>query len=91
MRRIPQTTSYIPDYVKPGDAVKARCHHLRDGSNSCLPGFLKAKVGTLKDWDGNHAPAPADVLDSVRVSRQKTVSETAEARYRRVKPDKLVQ
>jgi len=52
---------------------------------------LKAKDGTVKDWDGNHAPAPADVLDSVRVSRQKTVSETAEARYRRVKPDKLVQ
>jgi hypothetical protein len=48
------------DYVKPGDTVKARCHHLRDGSNGCLLGFLKAKDGTVKDWDGNGAPAPAD-------------------------------
>jgi hypothetical protein len=49
-----------PDYVKPGDTVKARCHHLRDGSNGCLLGFLKAKDGTVKDWDGNNAPAPTD-------------------------------
>ncbi len=48
------------DYVKVGDAVKARCHHLRDGSNGCLLGFLKAKDGTVKDWDGNNAPPPAD-------------------------------
>ena len=48
------------DYVKPGDTVKARCHHLRDGSNGCLLGFLKAKDGTVKDWDGNNAPAPPD-------------------------------
>ena len=46
--------------VKPGDAVKARCHRLRDGSNGCLLGFLKAKDGAVKDWDGNNAPAPAD-------------------------------
>ncbi|MEO8049120.1 MAG: DUF6152 family protein [Acidobacteriota bacterium] len=46
------------DMVKPGDAVKARCHHLRDGSNGCLLGFLKAKDGTVKDWDGGNAPAP---------------------------------
>jgi hypothetical protein len=49
-----------PDYVKPGDTVKARCHRLRDGSNGCLLGFLKAKDGTVKDWDGNNAPAPPD-------------------------------
>lgn len=49
-----------PDYVKPGDTVKVRCHHLRDGSNGCLLGFLKAKDGTVKDWDGNNAPPPAD-------------------------------
>jgi hypothetical protein len=48
------------NYLKPGDAVKARCHHLRDGSNGCLLGFLKAPDGTVKDWDGNNAPAPAD-------------------------------
>ena len=48
------------DYVKPGDTIRARCHHLRDGSNGCLLGFLKAKDGTVKDWDGNGAPAPPD-------------------------------
>ena len=48
------------DSVKPGDTVKARCHLLRDGSNGCLLGFLKAKDGTVKDWDGNNAPAPTD-------------------------------
>src|SRR5262245_31584204 len=47
-------------YLKPGDTVKARCHRLRDGSNGCLLGFLKAKDGTVKDWDGNNAPPPAD-------------------------------
>jgi hypothetical protein len=49
-----------PDYVKPGDSIKARCHHLRDGSNGCLLGFLKAKDGTIKDWDGNNAALPKD-------------------------------
>ena len=46
--------------VKVGDTVKARCHRLRDGSNGCLLGFLKAADGTVKDWDGNNAPAPKD-------------------------------
>ena len=46
--------------IRPGDNVKARCHRLRDGSNGCLLGFLKAKDGTVKDWDGNNAPPPAD-------------------------------
>ena len=55
-----QRIGVTPDYVKPGDTVKARCHRLRDGSNGCLLGFLKAKDGTVKDWDGNNAPAPAD-------------------------------
>jgi hypothetical protein len=48
------------EYVKPGDAVKARCHPLRDGSNGCLLGFLKAKDGSVKDWDGGNAAVPAD-------------------------------
>ena len=48
------------DYLKPGDTVKARCHKLRDGSNGCLLGFLKAKDGTVKDWDGNSAKLPTD-------------------------------
>ena len=48
------------DYVKPGDTIKARCHRLKDGSNGCLLGFLKAKDGTVKDWDGNNAALPTD-------------------------------
>ena len=48
------------DYIGPGDAVKVRCHPVRDGSNGCLLGFLKAKDGSVKDWDGGEAPAPAD-------------------------------
>ena len=48
------------EYVKPGDKVKARCHPLRDGSRGCLLGFLKAGDGSVKDWDGNNLPIPAD-------------------------------
>ena len=48
------------EYVKAGDSVKARCHPLRDKSNGCLLGFLKARVGSVKDWDGGNAPAPKD-------------------------------
>lgn len=55
-----QKIGVTPDYLKPGDTVKARCHRLRDGSNGCLLGFLKAKDGTVKDWDGNNAPPPPD-------------------------------
>ena len=55
-----QRLGVTPDYVKPGDTVKARCNRLRDGSNGCLLGFLKAKDGTVKDWDGGSGPAPTD-------------------------------
>ncbi len=55
-----QKIGVTADYVKVGDAVKARCHHLRDGSNGCLLGFLKARDGTVKDWDGNGATLPTD-------------------------------
>ena len=55
-----QKAGVTPDYVKPGDTVKARCHRLKDGSNGCLLGFLKAKDGTVKDWDGNNAASPTD-------------------------------
>ena len=48
------------DYVKPGDTIKVRCHPLRDGSNGCLLGFLKASDGSVKDWDGGNVPAPSD-------------------------------
>ncbi len=55
-----QRAGVTPDYIKVGDAIKVRCHRLRDGSNGCLLGFLKAKDGSVKDWDGNNAPVPAD-------------------------------
>jgi hypothetical protein len=55
-----QKIGVTKDSLKPGDTVKARCHRLRDGSNGCLLGFLKAKDGTVKDWDGNNAPPPPD-------------------------------
>ena len=49
------------DYIKVGDAIKARCHVLRDGSNGCLLGFLKARDGSVKDWDGGqNTPVPTD-------------------------------
>ena len=48
------------EYIKPGDTIKARCHALRDGSNGCLLGFLKARDGSVKDWDGGTGPTPAD-------------------------------
>jgi Family of unknown function (DUF6152) len=48
------------EYIKPGDTVKARCHPLRDRTNGCLLGFLKARDGSVKDWDGGNAPAPKD-------------------------------
>jgi len=48
------------DSVKPGDSIKVRCHPLRDGSRGCLLGFLKAKDGSVKDWDGNNLPIPTD-------------------------------
>jgi hypothetical protein len=48
------------EYIKPGDTIKVRCHPLRDGSRGCLLGFLKARDGSVKDWDGNGAPAPSD-------------------------------
>ena len=48
------------DYLKVGDAVKVRCHPLRDGTNGCLLGFLKVKDGEVKDWDGGNLAAPAD-------------------------------
>lgn len=47
-------------YVKAGDVVKARCHPLRDKTNGCLLGFLKAADGSVKDWDGGNAPPPKD-------------------------------
>ena len=48
------------EYVMPGDKISVRCHVLKDGSNGCLLGFLKAKDGTVKDWDGGNAATPKD-------------------------------
>jgi hypothetical protein len=47
-------------YLKVGDAVKVRCHLLRDKTNGCLLGFLKAPDGSIKDWDGGNATVPND-------------------------------
>jgi uncharacterized protein DUF6152 len=55
-----QRVGVTAETVKPGDSIKVRCHHLRDGSNGCLLGFLKAKDGKVVDWDGNNAPPPSD-------------------------------
>ena len=48
------------DSLKPGEAIKVRCHPLRDGSRGCLLGFVKTKDGTVRDWDGTKLPVPAD-------------------------------
>lgn len=48
------------EYIKPGDRIKVRCHQLRDGSRGCLLGFVKARDGSVKDWDGNNLPIPSD-------------------------------
>ena len=48
------------DYIKPGDSIKARCHPLRDGSRGCLLGFVKARDGSVKDWDASNIPLPTD-------------------------------
>jgi hypothetical protein len=44
--------------VRVGDAVRVRCHRLRDGSNGCLLGFLTPMHGDTarghgieKEWD----------------------------------------
>jgi hypothetical protein len=47
------------EYLKAGDAVKARCHRLRDGSTGCLLGYLKGPDGVVKDWDGGSGPVPS--------------------------------
>ena len=46
-------------YLKPGDAIKARCHQLRDGSSGCLLGYLKGPDGVVKNWDGGTGPVPS--------------------------------
>ncbi len=48
------------EYIKAGDTIKARCHPLRDSSTGCLLGFLKARDGSVKDWDGGNAKVPSD-------------------------------
>jgi hypothetical protein len=47
-------------YIKAGDTIKARCNPLRDGTNGCLLGFLKAADGTVKNWDGGDVPELKD-------------------------------
>jgi hypothetical protein len=49
-----------PDYLKVGDTIKARCYPLRDGSFGGRLGFIKAKDGSVKNWNGDNTPAPSD-------------------------------
>jgi hypothetical protein len=49
-----------PTTLKPGDSIKARCFPLRDGSAGCRLGFIKAKDGSVKNWNGDNTPAPSD-------------------------------
>jgi Family of unknown function (DUF6152) len=49
-----------PDYLKVGDVVKARCYPLRDGTPGCRLGFIKAKDGSIKNWNGDNTPSPTD-------------------------------
>ena len=46
--------------VRPGDAIRVRCHLLKDGSNGCLLGYVTPMHGDVarghgidKDWDGD--------------------------------------
>ena len=48
------------DYLKAGDSIKARCYPLRDGSPGCRLGFIKAKDGSIKNWNGDNTPNPTD-------------------------------
>ena len=56
----PERIGMTRDSLKRGGPLKVRCHPLRDNSRGCLLGFLKAPDGTIKDWDGNNLPIPAD-------------------------------
>ena len=38
--------------VRAGDAIKARCHQLRDGANGCLLGFITPMHGDAERGDG---------------------------------------
>ncbi len=49
-----------PAYLKAGDSIKARCYPLRDGSPGGRLGFIKAKDGSVKNWNGDNTPAPSD-------------------------------
>jgi hypothetical protein len=49
-----------PDYLKVGDVVKVRCFPMRDGSPGGRLGFIKAKDGSVKNWNADNTPAPAD-------------------------------
>ena len=55
-----QRVGVTPDYLKAGDAVKARCYPLRDGSHGCRLGFVKAGDGSVKNWNAEPTPPPSD-------------------------------
>lgn len=56
-----ERTGITADSIKAGDAIKARCHPLRDGSRGCLLGFVKMRDGAVRDWDASNLPIPKDL------------------------------
>ena len=55
-----QKIGVSPDYLKVGDTIKARCFPLRDGSPGGRLGFIKARDGSVKNWNGDNTPNPTD-------------------------------
>ena len=39
------------DTIKVGDKISVRCHHLKDGSNGCLLGYVTTSDGVEKEFD----------------------------------------
>ena len=58
-RGVLERLGVTPEYITPGDRIKARCHPLRDGGAGCLLGFMQGRDGSVIDWDG-HEARPVD-------------------------------
>ncbi len=49
-------------HIKVGDEIKARCHASKDGTPTCLLGFIKSPSGVVQNWDeaGPSVDLPTD-------------------------------
>ena len=54
-RRSLERMGVTAEYIGAGDAIKVRCHPLRDGGAGCLLGFLQVEDSAVIDWDGHEA------------------------------------